>query len=138
MYGRRHKKLNLLIEFSNSIFIKFCFKAYKNILRPDLRTKQISLLVFSYFQPFICPPDVKSKNFSGDLQSEPSECAKLCALRALVPYVPYVSCVPSCLAIPRAYSNLLNNNNNNNNNNSNNDNNINNNNNNNNSNNNNF
>ena len=27
-FGRRHKKLNLLIEFSNSIFIKFYFKAY--------------------------------------------------------------------------------------------------------------
>ena len=28
MSGRPHKKLNLLIEFSNSIFIKFYFKAY--------------------------------------------------------------------------------------------------------------
>ena len=28
MSGRRHKKLNFLIEFSNSIFIKFCFKPY--------------------------------------------------------------------------------------------------------------
>ena len=26
--GRWHKKLNILIEFSISIFIKFCFKAY--------------------------------------------------------------------------------------------------------------
>ena len=28
MSGRRYKKLSLLIEFSNSIFIKFYFKAY--------------------------------------------------------------------------------------------------------------
>ena len=28
MSGRRHKKLNLQIEFSNSIFIKFCFKGF--------------------------------------------------------------------------------------------------------------
>ena len=28
MSGRRHKKLNLLIEFSNSIFMKFYFKAH--------------------------------------------------------------------------------------------------------------
>ena len=28
MGGRRHKKLNLVVEFSNSIFIKFYFKAY--------------------------------------------------------------------------------------------------------------
>ena len=28
MSVRRHKKLNLLIEFSNSIFIKFYFKAF--------------------------------------------------------------------------------------------------------------
>ena len=27
-FGKRHKKHNLLIEFSNSIFIKFYFKAY--------------------------------------------------------------------------------------------------------------
>ena len=26
MSAKRHKKTNLLIEFSNSIFIKFCFK----------------------------------------------------------------------------------------------------------------
>ena len=91
MFGTRHKKLNLLIEFLNSIFIKVCFKADKNILRSDLRSKQISLLVFSYFQLFICPPDVKSKIFSGGLQSEPSGCAKLRALpvlRALMPCDP--------------------------------------------------
>ena len=28
MYGRRVKNLNLVIEFSNTIFIKFCFNTY--------------------------------------------------------------------------------------------------------------
>ena len=39
MSSRRHKKLNLLIEFSNSIFIKFCFKAEKNMLMSNLHSK---------------------------------------------------------------------------------------------------
>ena len=39
MSGRRHKNLNLLIEFSNSIFIKFCFKAYKNMLTSNVHSK---------------------------------------------------------------------------------------------------
>ena len=63
MYGRRHKKLNLLIEFSNSIFIKFCFKAYKNMLTSNVHSNKIILLGFLYFQLFICPPDVKKPKF---------------------------------------------------------------------------
>ena len=39
MSGRRHKKLNLLIDFSNLIFIKFCFKANKNMLKSNLHSK---------------------------------------------------------------------------------------------------
>ena len=39
MSGRRHKKLNLLIEFSNAIFIKFYFKAHKNMLTSSVHSK---------------------------------------------------------------------------------------------------
>ena len=33
MIGRQHKKLNLLIEFSKSIFIKYYFKAYCKLFK---------------------------------------------------------------------------------------------------------
>ena len=50
--GTLHKKLNLLIEFWNSIFIKNFFKAYENRLA--------SKLIQNYeFAIFIYPPDVK-------------------------------------------------------------------------------
>ena len=55
----QHKKFHLLIQFWNSIFIKFCFKAYKNRLTWSLHSKQIriSKLYFFYFKPFV--KDVK-------------------------------------------------------------------------------
>ena len=37
--GRRHKKLNLLIQFWNWIFMKFYFEAYKNRLLSNLPSK---------------------------------------------------------------------------------------------------
>ena len=39
MSGRRHKKLNLLIEFRNSVYKKFYFEAYKNSLASSLHSK---------------------------------------------------------------------------------------------------
>ena len=63
MSGRRHKKLNLLIEFWNSIFIKRHFKAYENKLDSNLHLIYISLPGFFCFNLFIWLPDVKGPNF---------------------------------------------------------------------------
>ena len=63
MSGRQQKKLNLHIEFSISIFMKFCFKAYKNIMTSSIDSKQISLLGFLYFQLFVGPPYFKRLKF---------------------------------------------------------------------------
>ena len=52
----RHKKLNSLIEFSISIFIKFYFKAFWQL---KFCSKFIGLLSFLYFKLFICPSGVK-------------------------------------------------------------------------------
>ena len=62
--GRRHKKLNLLIEFWNSVFIKFDFEAYQNQVASSLHSKKIDLLCFFLFQAFIYPPDTKSSGVS--------------------------------------------------------------------------
>ena len=56
---RRHKKLNLLTEFSNSIFIKFYFKAFWH-----WKFVQNWLVGFFYFKLFICHSDViRPKSF---------------------------------------------------------------------------
>ena len=66
--SRRHKKLNLLIEFWNSIFRKFYFEAYQNKLASSLHSKWISLLWSFLFYTIIYPPDVKR---SGALPPDP-------------------------------------------------------------------
>ena len=38
----------------------------------NLNSKQISMLGFFYFQLFICPPDIISQCFSGNLPPEPA------------------------------------------------------------------
>ena len=50
MSGRRHKKLNLLIEFWNSIFIKFYFEAHQNKLASNLHSKYIACCIIFYFK----------------------------------------------------------------------------------------
>ena len=55
MSGRWQKKLNLLIEFSDSIFIKFYLK--------HIGIQNKSVYSFFYFQLFVCPPDVKRPKF---------------------------------------------------------------------------
>ena len=65
MFSRWYKKPNLLIKFSNSIFIKFCLKTY-------WYWTCIQSLSFFYFKLFICPSDAKKNNFfSGDHPPEP-------------------------------------------------------------------
>ena len=44
--------INILIEFSNSIFIKLCFTTLKKRLVSNLYSKQFSLLGFSLTSPF--------------------------------------------------------------------------------------
>ena len=60
MSGRQHKKLNLLIVFSNSIFIKFDVKAY---WRWTCIQNKLAYKVSFYFMLFICHPDVKRLKF---------------------------------------------------------------------------
>ena len=79
MSGRRHKRLYLLIEFSNSIFIKFYFKTYWCWL-----CIQDSLLGFFYFKLFICPPDVKrTKVFQGLYSLNPRNGSAMNPLQSL-------------------------------------------------------
>ena len=59
MSRRRYRKLNLLIEFSNSIFIKFYFKAY---WRWTFIQNKLAYCFF-YFELFVCPSDVKRSKF---------------------------------------------------------------------------
>ena len=56
MSCRRHKKLNFLIKFSNSIFIKFEVKVY---WRWTCVQNKLIYKVSFYFQQFVCVPDVK-------------------------------------------------------------------------------
>ena len=60
--GKYHKKLSVLTEFLNSIFIKFYFKAY---------WCWTCILGFYYFKLFICPPNVRRSKFLRVLPSEP-------------------------------------------------------------------
>ena len=52
---RRHKKSNLLTEFSNLIFTNFILKH----VGIELTFKYINLQGFFYVKLSICPPDVK-------------------------------------------------------------------------------
>ena len=62
MSVRQYKKLNLLLEFSNSIFIKFYFKAFWHWSY----VQNTLTLGFFFYKLFIWPPDVKRpKSFSG-------------------------------------------------------------------------
>ena len=54
MSGRRHKKLNLLIEFSNSVFI---FVFILKHIGFELAFRINYLRSLFYFKLFICPPD---------------------------------------------------------------------------------
>ena len=64
MSGRRHKKLNLLIKFSDSIFIKFDVKAY---LRWTCIQNKLAYKVPFYFKLFSCLADVKRPKFCSAL-----------------------------------------------------------------------
>ena len=62
MSGRRHKKLNLQIEFSNSLFIKFCFKH----IGVKLAFKINLLIRFFVFQAiYLSSRCKKTKHFQG-------------------------------------------------------------------------
>ena len=69
--GRRKKttqKLNLLIEFLNSVFIKFPFK----VTGVELAFRIINLQIFFYFKLFMCSLDVKrSKYFKAFIPPNP-------------------------------------------------------------------
>ena len=60
MSDRQHKKLNLLINFPNSIFIKFDVKAY---WRRTCIQNKLAYKVSSYFKVFIYLPDIKRPKF---------------------------------------------------------------------------
>ena len=49
MSGRWHKKLNLLLEFWNSVFIKCYFEAYQNKLALSLQNRLVCYVLF-YFK----------------------------------------------------------------------------------------
>ena len=61
----RHKRTQLIIEFSNSTFLKCYFKAFWHC------SKDIYLLGFIYLKLFICPSGVKMPNLSGASLREP-------------------------------------------------------------------
>ena len=50
MSSRQLKKLNLLIEFCNSIFIKFYFHAYQNKLPSSLLQNKLACHILFYFK----------------------------------------------------------------------------------------
>ena len=67
MPGKQHKILNLLIKFQTESSYNFILKhiktAHKNGMVLNVRSKEISLLGFFYFNLLICPPDVKRPTF---------------------------------------------------------------------------
>ena len=69
MSGRRLKKLDLLIEFSNPIFIKFYFKAERRwtCIQNDIASKLFSVLSYLFALQMW-----KDQNFSGLLPHKPS------------------------------------------------------------------